>query len=193
MNPTSEDFDVTSLSSRLLHVYCEGTIHFTIYVTNADKTSRLYAVETHLRKPHLKFHSLLSNSAIGTADYHTFKTRIDTTIHGHSVSLNTKGSLKPGYTYMSPAFSNSQMFWEQRSKCNDLNLVLLDDKAMPVARFESVNWSVKKFGKLELLNSCLGDDKMVDEIVVTAIALVYFKWLRNRAVATTAAPVVVTS
>lgn len=75
------------------------------------------------------------------------------------------------------------MTWKPRSKWDELKLALLDDKAMPVARFEPTEWSTKKSGKFELLERGVESEAVMDEVVATGLAVVCYRQLQRAAAA----------
>jgi hypothetical protein len=168
---------------RILHVYFEGWKMDSIRVCDSDKTSVLYTAELRLKKPYMTLHSAPSNSNIGTVNFHTLTTRIDTTIHDQSIALTSHGMMKLPYNYNSPAFGGMEMTWNPRSKLDELKLVLLDDKANPVAKFEPTNWSTHKSGKFELLERSTSNAGVMDEVVSTELAVIYYRQVQRLAAA----------
>ena len=55
------------------------------------------------------------------------------------------------------------------------NLVCLDEKEMPVAKYEAKNWSKKQWGSLELVGFGAKGGPAMDEIVVSAIAMAEYR------------------
>jgi hypothetical protein len=172
---------------RILHVYYEGWKYDKIRVTDSDKTSVLYAANVKMMKPQLTIQSTSTNTTLGTVDFHTFSSRIDATIHNQSISLTSSGLLKLKYSYNSPAFGNMKMTWEPRSKMNELKMVLVDDKANPIARFEPTNWAMQKTGKFELLGPSMSSQMAMDEVVMTGLCVIHYRQLQRGAAAAAAA------
>ena len=131
----------------------------------------------------MTIHSVSSNASIGTVNFHALTTRIDTIIHNQSVALTSHGIMKLPYSYNSSAFGGMKMTWKPRSKLDELNLVLLDDKAIPVAKFEPTNWSTHKSGKFELLERSTSNAGVMDEVVSTGLAVIYYRQLQRLAAA----------
>ena len=170
-----------SSGGRLLHVYYDDWKMKSIRVLDSDKTTLLYSIDLKSRKPHMRIHSGSSNSQIGEINFHLLGTRIEGTLDSRDISLTPQGFTKKIYDYTSSTFPNTTLSWKPQSKwSNPLNLVLLDANAMPVARFMPVNWSKKKAGKLELLGSSAVTGPMMDEVVVTGLAVAQYKAQRMR-------------
>ncbi|KAE8444368.1 hypothetical protein EG329_000568 [Mollisiaceae sp. DMI_Dod_QoI] len=91
-------------------------------------------------------------------------------MHDESIALTSHGIFKLDYAYSSSTFPGMKMTWKHRKVVDDLDMVLLDDRAMPIARFDPTNWSLKKSGKLELLEACTANGAVMDEVVTTGLA-----------------------
>jgi len=170
---------------RILHVYFEGWKRDGIRICDSDKTSVLYTAEVLLKKPYMTLHSASSNTNIATVNFHTLSTRIDATIHNQSIKLAASGLLKLPYSYDSPAFGGMKMTWKPRSKLDELKLVLLDDKSIPVAKFDPSNWSTHKSGKFELLERSTSNAGVMDEVVSTGLAVIWYRTVQRMLVAAT--------
>lgn len=59
------------------------------------------------------------------------------------------------------------MTWKPRSKLNELDMMLFDDKALSVIRFGIIRWSMKKSGSMELLSPSMSNEEVMDELVAT--------------------------
>jgi hypothetical protein len=156
-------------------------------VLDSDKTSVVYTINNQSKKPQLTIQSTSTNATIGTFVFHTWTCRIDATVHNHSFSMTTHGLFKPDYSYESPAFGSMKMTWKPRKKTDELNMVLLDDQAMPVARFEPSNWALKKNGKMELLGPSLKNEEVMDEVVATGLAVIHYRQMQRLVTATAVA------
>jgi hypothetical protein len=156
-------------------------------VLDSDKTSVVYTIDNRSKKPHLTIQSASTNATIGTFVFHSLASRIDATIHGHSFPMTSHGLFKLDYSYESLAFRGTKMTWKPRKKTDELNMVLLDDKAIPVARFEPSNWALKKNGKMELLGPSLKNEKVMDEVVATGLAVIHYRQMQRLVTATAVA------
>ena len=153
-------------------------------VLDSDKTSVVYTINNQSKKPQLTIQSTSTNSIIGRFVFHLLTSRIDATVHAHYFSMTSHGLFKLDYSYESPAFGGMKMTWKPRKKTDELNMVLLDDQAMPVARFEPSNWAVKKNGKMELLWMSLRNEEVMDEVVATGLAVIHYRQMQRLVAAT---------
>ena len=170
-------------TGRVLHVvYTSGWLT-KLQVLESDKTTALYECDTNrLKRPDMIMRSGADNSEMGTVKIHLFKSRIETYVHGQHIPLNSGGMLKGSYSFTSPAFQNATLTWQPRRKMDPLDMVLLDDQAMPVARFlKGEYYGLKKAaGQIELLGNSAGNQAMMDEIVVTALAILQLRQIQMR-------------
>ncbi len=189
MNLKHDVDEIEESGYRLLHIYYEDKWLRKIHVLDSDKSTLLYDIETNrLKRPDMIIHSGTNNDTIGTVKIHAFKTRIETCIHDQDIELTAGSWMKGDYSYESRILQNSKMTWEPQRKLQPLDMVLLDDKAMPVARFIPTDFAMKKAGKIELIGESANDPRVVDEIVVTALAIMQFRHIQQRgAMAATAA------
>lgn len=170
---------------QILHVYFEGWKMDSVRVCDTDKTSVLYTAKLKLKAPYMTLHSASSNANIAIVNFHQWSTRIDATIHDQSIGLTASGLLRLPYSYESPAFGGMKMTWKPRSKLDELKLVLLDDKSIPVAKFDPSNWSTHKSGKFELLERSTSNAGVMDEVVSTGLAVVWYRTVQRLLVAAT--------
>jgi hypothetical protein len=146
-------------------------------ILDSNTKTPLYRVECHVRKPQIIIRSVLESEAgidpTGDATFHTFSSRISIRLHGHDMDLSSRGMLKDGYTYTSPTRNGEKMTWQGEKRPFDLNLVCLDEKALPVARTSFGKWSITKAGTIELAGkNVIEEGHERDEVVLTALAVV---------------------
>jgi hypothetical protein len=145
-------------------------------VLDSERKTELYRVESHVRNPQIIMHSLLENvpsaESTGEATFHTLSSRIDIRLHGQEIELNSRGFLKDGYTYVSRARPGATMTWKSKSKLNYLELVCLDERAIPVARTSFPSWSLTSAGTIELAGEeTVKRGREMDEIILTGLAM----------------------
>ena len=180
--------EIESTSNRLLHIYYDDKWLRKLKVVDSDKTTLLYDVETNrMRRPDMIMRRGDSNDTIGTVKIHLFRTRIETYVHDQHLQLTSSSCMKGDYSYTSPALQNTTLTWQPRRKLDPLDMVLLDDKAMPIAKFSPTYWAKKKTGKIEFLGNHANDQSVMDEIVVTALAIMQFRHIQMRGAAAGAA------
>lgn len=173
--------EIEESNNRLLHIYYEDKWLRKVHVLDSDKSTLLYDVETNrLRRSDMIMRSPMTNETIGTVKIHAFRTRIETCIHDQDIGMSMGSWMKGDYSYESRALQNAKMTWEPQRKLQPLDMVLLDDKAMPVSKFIPVGFAMKKAGKIELLGEVTRDPSVVDEIVATALAIMQYRHIQQR-------------
>lgn len=161
-------------ATRTLHIYYEDWKVSGVRIMDTDNMTELFKVKLQLKKPHLSIASARTGATMGTATYHSgasLTSRIDATVRGSPISMTPCGILgRKGHVYSSPARGSANMRWKSQSYKFDL--VCLDEREVPVARFHFSNWSMYKCGKLELIGSTANDGGAVmEEIIVTGLAM----------------------
>jgi hypothetical protein len=172
---------------RTLHVTYDNywSLHTTIHVTTtstgttAIPPTELYTIEARHRKPQMRIYSHShspGNTEIATVDYHALKTRIDVTLRGRQITLDSAAwNLNRQYSYTSAALGGEKMTWRPRRKLDDLKLVLLNGRGVAIARFKPEYWGKKRGGVLELMPDCWATDALMEEVLVVALAVVNYK------------------
>lgn len=148
-------------------------------ILDEDKTE-LYRVECHIRSPQIIIQPVLENISLsesrGEVTFHTLSSHIDLRLHNEDIKLISRGMLKDGYTYESPAQNGVKMTWQGKSKWDYLNLVCLNDKAMPVARISLTTWGTTKAGTIELaVVGVLNEGRERDEVILTGLAMLQLR------------------
>lgn len=162
----------TQSPPRVLHVWFDKWHVNPIRVLDSDNATALYTVRLKATKPHLRVRAASSTTGIttiGTVSFHNLSSRIDATVHDASMTLNSRGILKSGHTYSSPALGGACLTWKRQH--HSLDLVCLDEREAPVARFCFSNWSWSKGGRLELLGPDVASGAAMEEMVVTGMAM----------------------
>ncbi len=168
---------------RTLHVKFDNWKWRKASIFDSDQQIELYRLECHTPKPQIIMLPPSSTSSqqptpapIGEASFHSLTSRIDTTLHNrnHTIALTSRGALKDGFTYDSPAHNWAKLTWQSQTKWDYFKMVLLDETAMPVARIAHSSWSMTKAATIELLREKAGhecDGELMDEIVLTGLAV----------------------
>lgn len=176
---TSEAQEITANSplpnpsqtqSRTLNVRYEGWPINSVRVLDEDNATLLYSVKLKMRKPHLAVNSASTGATIGTVNFHNLSSRIDINLHDSPIALTSRGALKSSYTYPSAALGGGEMTW--KTKGLNLDLICLDERSMPVARFIFSNWSLRKCGTFEMIGPAGARIDVMEETLVTGLALV---------------------
>lgn len=180
-------------TNELLHVYYDGHRLKGLQVLDASKTTPVYNIDIKwhiLKMPKLAIYSTATGNLLASVDYSMIKKRISMNYGGQAINLNAPGFWGLDYKYPSPTLNGREMTWQHKKKLDELNMVLLDDQAMPLARFIPTTWAMKKGGKIELLNSRVSGPQggaLRDEIVVTAIAVMVYRHIQRQYAATSSA------
>jgi hypothetical protein len=77
----------TQATTRTLHIYYEDWKVSGVRIMDTDKVTELFKVKLQLKKPHLSIASARTGAIMGTATYHSFTSRIDTTVRGSPISI----------------------------------------------------------------------------------------------------------
>ena len=160
----------TQAPSRLMNVVYEHYRTDRIRVLDADNTNTLYTMKLQMKKPHIVVKATSTETTIGTANLHMFKGGIDTTVHDNSITLSKHGFFKSTYTWPSPALEGATLTWKFKNL--GVEILCLDEREIAIARFRFNNWSAKKCGTLEMLGPQADGGLLMDEILVTGLAVV---------------------
>ncbi|KAA8642058.1 hypothetical protein EYZ11_005573 [Aspergillus tanneri] len=163
---------------------------FQVLITRLhDTTSEpVYILDTQtLKKPTLIFRRANSNpDPIGTGTMHVFNINPDYTLHSHKGKLTAQKRWQTEYTYRSDAFSSSDkpttMTWTSTSGFKNWDFICLDENMLPVARFSSSLWAVRKLGQIDFLGDRADDENAREEIVVTGLTLYFCMVLRTTSI-----------
>ncbi|KAI9037253.1 uncharacterized protein KD926_000690 [Aspergillus affinis] len=144
--------------------------------------SALYRIDTQsTRRPQMLFrraNAPESSPPFGTGTLHTFSINPDYTLHNTSQPLTATKRFRTSYTYQSAIFSRvpgqtETMTWTSTSGFKNWDFILLDGDMLPVARYSSRVWAVRKWGKIEFLGERTEDERAREEIVVTGLVLFF--------------------
>ncbi|KAK2766300.1 hypothetical protein FQN54_007817 [Arachnomyces sp. PD_36] len=111
-----------------------------------------------------------SGTIIGTISHHSFSSKLDFTVQNHSTTMEPNGTFKTGGFFTSTFPGAGVLTWEKEGMFSD-HLVLVDRKGTKFARYAMAYFSSKKLGKLEILMRPVPQQKVVDEIVVSGLAV----------------------
>jgi hypothetical protein len=164
-----------NLAQTLLVSY-KNLMQRTIYVQDEAKSNTLYTIDNRLRSPQLTFHSESSKDPIAKATIRVaqnveikFKERPEPVIIKMSGGWN---SFK--FNYASPALGGKTVMWKSPSALAAGDLVLLDDKSLPLARLHPAGM-VKKVGKIEFSEGLFVTPDFMDEVVVISLTLIMYR------------------
>lgn len=159
--------------TRTLEISYEGKLSRTINVLEPTSTTPLYTIKTKALKPHLTFTSSTSPSTdpIATVSFHNLSRKIDITIRGQATTLKPEWKLKSTYSYTSPNTSSARTW--QANKLVSTDMVCLDENGIALARWTFPKWSMTKLGTLEIVGDGVGEEAMLEELVVVGVTVAY--------------------
>ncbi|PWY95417.1 hypothetical protein BO94DRAFT_226842 [Aspergillus sclerotioniger CBS 115572] len=140
-------------------------------VTEGD--TLVYSADLNLRKPHMVFQATGSARLPATVSFHAFTRAIDIDINGRQIPFKPRGTFEYEVPFDSPTVG-SVFTWRNPHSMKPWDLECRDEQGTVVARFiPSTSWSRTKAGRLEL-DGLLGSGPIIDEVVVTGLALAYY-------------------
>ncbi|KAI4256285.1 MAG: hypothetical protein L6R42_006311 [Xanthoria sp. 1 TBL-2021] len=140
----------TSSTTRTLHIYNPHCNPAKATILDTDKTTPFYALNIRMCKPHLTICTPASPAPIATAVFHDFHSHIDVLIRSTPITLNSRGLLKSGHSYISPALGGAEIVWK-RENIVGMDMRCEDGKGSVLAKFKFSHWGFKKCGSLELM------------------------------------------
>lgn len=173
-----ENVPQSTLPSRFLHIYVEGLTRRRMTILDSDKTTPIYIVKSNRgsifsSKPHMKFcrpqtPSSTLETQIGSASFRRWSRALELEFGSSAVYLEPKGFLTRSTKFQS---SVGPLTWQHDSAIGrDLRLVNAEGNWL--ARFEGTSFSWKKTGKLEIAGGVQWGPGLLDEIVISGIAMV---------------------
>ena len=140
------------------------------HVLDNDNVTELFKAKTNLRKPHLSVTSSATGGALGTATFDSRSERIDAIVRGSQFSMMPCGTIgRKGYMYSSPAHRGAKVTWTTQG--HSLDLLCLDEQNEVIARFNINESNRHKCGRLGIRSPTADNKKVLEEVVVTALAM----------------------
>lgn len=152
----------------------------TVSEKNGDLSKPLYVQHFRPTKPQLRFETVADGENFATGIIHNFQIQGDCTIRGHDIHIKPLKRLKTQYNYLSRAFATPEqprgvpITWKASCNLKRWNFICFDEAQNAIAKFALNVWGVKEVGNLyfekpkELIS-----DEVRDEVVVTALTIVY--------------------
>ncbi|MCJ1429449.1 hypothetical protein MMC29_007363, partial [Sticta canariensis] len=163
--------------SRFLHVYLEGLTRHRMTILDSDKTTPIYIVNSNRgsifsSKPHMQFcrpqtPSSTVETQIGSASFRKSSRALELEFGSSAVLLKPKGFLTRSTEFQS---SVGPLTWQHDSAFGS-DLQLVNSEGNWLARFERTKFSRKKRGKLEISGGVQWGSGLLDEIVISGIAM----------------------
>ncbi|MCJ1468999.1 hypothetical protein MMC07_007631 [Pseudocyphellaria aurata] len=171
-------------SSRLLHISIGddgGHRGRRILVLDGDKKTPIYIVDSKrsafLTRLSLTIHrpatpgSRQHDTLIGSAKFHLWTRRVDLQIGSSAIPMKTKGFVRRSMTFRSSSVGD--VTWQQEGLFRRSGLRLVVDAGGTVlARLESTSLSRRKTRTLEISDAVRSAPDVLDEVVISGIAVV---------------------
>jgi hypothetical protein len=134
------------------------------------------------------FKAGLTESTLATVVFRSLTPKIELRIHGETITLRVSSVVKQKTTYESPALQNACLTWKSKSNFKVFDFECLDENSVSLAQFTANNsWSMTKVGRLEFFGTRANSGIVMDEIVVTGLALAKYTFMQSTAINTGAA------
>lgn len=145
------------------------------HILDNDKSTPLYTITANSggafsSKPHVTITSASTNAVIGTVNFHTISNHVDLTIHNQSMKFNSS------HKFQSLA-TGGRFEWKKDGIISGGDMVCLDERKRKVAWYEHSKLALHKDGKIGIEAGV--DGVLVDEMVVTLIAMIELKRREN--------------
>ncbi|MCJ1265872.1 hypothetical protein MMC22_005754 [Lobaria immixta] len=164
--------------SRFIHIYAHGLRGRRLNILDSDKTTPIYIVNNNSgsifsSKPHIRIcrpptSSSALETQIGSASFRIWGRTLDMEFGSSTAFLKPKGLFTRSTEFQS---SVGPLTWQYDSAFrNDLRLVNTEGEWL--ARFEGSTFSWTKLGKLEIAGGVQWGPGLLDEIVISGLAMV---------------------
>jgi hypothetical protein len=160
-----------------LHVYPKNILGRTINVTDASKTNTFITIDVRNRKPNMTFHATTSgggSTVVATASTRMAKS-IEIHLKGQPINIPiSNGWMNTDFAYKSPALGGSKVTWSSKSVFAQGGIVCLDDKGMPLAKFNQ-KYCVHKSGTVEFSDGRVLEPALVEELTIVGLAIAEYR------------------
>ncbi|KAL2826427.1 hypothetical protein BDW59DRAFT_160948 [Aspergillus cavernicola] len=161
--------------SRSLHIDFTGWTQKPLRITDGGPNGPVvYTVDLTNRKPEMKVFAADEHQApFATATLNVSSSKIEIQLYNHDITMSVKSRLKKEGIYESPSLENAPLMWKSRSmKLFDFEL--RDGNSIPLAQFNPhPSWSLRKAGRLDCFGPSVSNGQLMEEIMVTAFALIH--------------------
>lgn len=130
-----------------------------------------------MRKPHLTFRRVGApdgEKAFSTVVFHSWTQKIAVQVHDNEISIKARNWKQRDLEWSSPAFGGQTMAWHHENPWTSNSLILLAQGQLPVAKFSLARISVTEAGKIEFMGDRSLNQEMLDEVVITGVAVVQY-------------------
>lgn len=171
--------------SRFLHIYVEGLRGRRLNILDSDKTTPIYIVKSNSgslfsSKPHMRIcrpptSSSALETQIGSASFRAWGRTVDMEFGSSTAFLKPKGLFTRSTEFQS---SVGPLTWQYDSVFRSA-FRLVNAEGEWLARFEGITFSWRKTGKLEIAGGVQWGPGLLDEIVISGVAMVEAERTRN--------------
>ncbi|KAL3480528.1 hypothetical protein BJX99DRAFT_220350 [Aspergillus californicus] len=161
--------------SRSIHIDFSGWTQKPVHVTEGGPSGAvIYTLHLTSRNPQIKFVTAKGSPAtFATVGFQDPSSELDIQVYNHRITMDVKTRLKKEGTYRSPSLENAPLTWKSRST-KLVDFELRDGNGIPLAQFNPhPSWSLRRAGRLDLFGPSVSDGRLMEEIMVTAFALVH--------------------
>ncbi|RDW74276.1 uncharacterized protein DSM5745_06938 [Aspergillus mulundensis] len=164
----------TRKPSRSIHIDLTGWEQKAIPITEGGPGGAvLYTADLTRSTSQMRFFAGQSQTTLATVNAQAPNSRIAVNMHGHNITMHITTRLRKEAKYGSPSLQNAPMTWKSQSM-KVVDFELRDGNAIPLAQFNPhPSWSRREAGRLDLFGPSVSSGRLMEEIVVTAVALVH--------------------
>lgn len=157
--------------TRFLEIRYNSVMGTSYAILDQADSAKLFKVKIHPLTENLTMISS-NGKEIGSTKNHTFSSKIDLAIHGHSKVLTKSDQGKDSMEFQSPACAGARTVWRDAGSWNGLDMICVGKNGMPLAKMHLTKTltSLRKLGRIELADSAAADGALLDEMVITGLA-----------------------
>ncbi|KAL4913884.1 hypothetical protein BDW62DRAFT_191669 [Aspergillus aurantiobrunneus] len=162
----------TRTVSRSIHIDFNGWAQKQLQITEGGPGGAVIYSADLARKFQMKFFTGTSGTSLATV-VNRANSHLEVAMHGQKITIDIKTRLKKEGRYESPSLEYAPLTWNSRSmKVYDFEL--RDGNGIPLAQFNPhPSWTRRKTGRLDFFGPGVGSGRPMEEIMVTAFALVH--------------------
>ncbi|KAL4806080.1 hypothetical protein BDV18DRAFT_138640 [Aspergillus unguis] len=173
----------TQTPTRSVHIDFTGWQQTPVKVTEGTPSGAVIYTVDLTRRPQMKFLVGTSQTSLATVSVQALGSSLGVAMHGRNITVDIKSRLKTEGNYKSPSLQNASMTWKSRSM-KVFDFELRDSNAVLLAQFNPhSSWSRHKAARLDLFGPSVSNGRLMEEIVVTGVALVHSTMLQLEAAA----------
>ncbi|KAL4924264.1 uncharacterized protein BDV17DRAFT_220150 [Aspergillus undulatus] len=162
----------TRQPSRSIYIDFTGWTQSHVHVREGGpRGAVIYTLDLTSRDLQMKFFAAGSRTTL--ASVKASSPDLEATIRGHRISMYIWTRLKKEAKFNSPSLQGASLTWKSRSM-KVVDFELRDVNSIPLSQFHPhPSWSRRKAGRLDLFGPSVSNGQLMEEIMVTAFALVH--------------------